>query len=503
MATRPKTTITLALLATTLLASCLEGKSTEDAPIVFGKPQNGENAPFDTPAVFDIRLSSLAPGADFGFIVQSQFTTGQREIFSAGNTLPTDIVFNGFDRFGAGTLIGAYGFDFTGTTAIDRYLPIFAIDQNNAFVDSNLNGIFQEALEPKIVHTGGNGEVHLVRVTAPFGGDGDQTTATAGFNSNITFGLRTGLFTHGNTAGVQTVGMTFTSIDPDTDDADDKAGFAPITIVGNFQPVIQFDTLSASVLPGTRSVLFDTVATFFAIIANAATTEASNCGVSLASPLPADFTFQTTNPATNQPIGNANTTINIASGGFQSFILSLTARPEFFNTSQRPFPDQDVEFLFDCDNTSPASVFVGINTLGFSASTVPVPDIITNAATVQNNGILTLAPDTGAGAFALAGVNIGAQDTITVTPRTNFTSPLVLNICDTTGQAGGACINPPASNVVVVFEKDVARTLSVFGSSGQAIALDPAGKRVFVDFVDSAGKIRGSTSVAVQFSPNP
>jgi hypothetical protein len=492
----------IAIIAVAMLGVTACAELFGDNPVVRGKPQAADNAPFDTPATFDIRLSSLAPGADFGFIVHTQFTNGQRELYSADNTLPAGMTFNGFDRFGAGAMIGAYGFDFTGSTAIDRYLPIYAIDANNAYVDSNLNGSYQSPFEPLIVHSGGNGAAHRVRVTAPFGGDGDQTITTARFNSNVTFGLRTGLFTHDTVAGTQNVGMTFTSIDPDTDDANDNMGAAPIEIVGNFNPVTQPDTLAASVLPGTRSVLFDTPATFFATIANAATTEATNCSVVLATPLPADFTYQTTNPSTNQPTGSANTPGNIAGSAFQTYVLSLTAKPEFFNGTQRPFPDQDVEFLFDCDNTPPASVFVGINTLGFSASTTPVPDIITNAATAQNNGIFTLDAASGAGAFAIAGVNIGAQDTITVAPRATFSSSLALNICDTTGQAGGACINPPSSDVVVAFETDSARTLSIFGSSTEAIALSPAGRRVMIDFTDSNGKVRGSTSVAVQFSPN-
>jgi hypothetical protein len=252
-------------------------------------------------------------------------------------------------------------------------------------------------------------------------------------------------------------------------------------------------------------VLFDTPATFFATIANAATTEATNCSVVLATPLPADFTYQTTNPATNQPTGSANTPGNIAGSAFQTYVLSLTAKPEFFNGTQRPFPDQDVEFLFDCDNTPPASVFVGINTLGFSASTTPVPDIISIAATSTADGIWVLnSPARGAGAFAASAVNIGAADDITITPRITiipFTSEL--RICDTTGNTDGSCNGLQMASMTINFAKDQVRTFSIFGVFQGEFNFSPAKNRVFLDFTDSNGVLRGSTSLALKLPPQP
>lgn len=63
----------------------------------------------------------------------------------------------------------------------------------------------------------------------------------------------------------------------------------------------------------------------------------------------------------------------------------------------------------------PADQITGVNTLLFSASTTPVPDIVALAATLNNNGIVNVSNPAAssaaravmAGAFAVATVNVG------------------------------------------------------------------------------------------------
>ena len=51
---------------------------------------------------------------------------------------------------------------------------------------------------------------------------------------------------------------------------------------------------------------------------------ATDCVVAPVTSLPATFSFQTTNPATNQLIGTLNTAVNVAAGVAQSFVIGIT-----------------------------------------------------------------------------------------------------------------------------------------------------------------------------------
>ena len=119
--------------------------------------------------------------------------------------------------------------------------------------------------------------------------------------------------------------------------------------------------------------------------------------------MPASFVYQTTDPATNQVTGFPNTPVNIAAGAAQSFVFALTPTA--------PFAPTDVQFSFDCANSDPAPINVGLNTLLLSASNTPVPDIVALAATPTNDGIVNIPGTSGTGVFAVATVNVGASGT--------------------------------------------------------------------------------------------
>ena len=52
--------------------------------------------------------------------------------------------------------------------------------------------------------------------------------------------------------------------------------------------------------------------------------------------------------------------------------------------------------------------------------------------------------------------------------------------------------------MTTVIENNATPTFSIFVTANGAIALDPAFSRIYLEFTDPAGDIRGSTSVAVQ-----
>ena len=73
--------------------------------------------------------------------------------------------------------------------------------------------------------------------------------------------------------------------------------------------------LAAAVLPGSRSVKVGTKATAFATVINRGVMPASGCRLVPATTIPVTFSFQATDPTTNQVIGAPNTPVPIEPGG--------------------------------------------------------------------------------------------------------------------------------------------------------------------------------------------
>jgi len=118
-------------------------------------------------------------------------------------------------------------------------------------------------------------------------------------------------------------------------------------------------------------------------------------------------------------------------------------------------------------------------------------------ATAGNSGTLTVSGTPDAGAFAVATLNLGAGDTITGSAKTgSVAQPLTLGICQTVPSTG-ACMGGLASTVTTSIAAGATPTFAVFATASDAIPFDPANNRIFVQFTDSTGAVRGSTSVAV------
>jgi sugar lactone lactonase YvrE len=251
-------------------------------------------------------------------------------------------------------------------------------------------------------------------------------------------------------------------------------------------------TLVAAVLPASRSVQIGVrVATVFATVINTGANPALQVGIALQNPAatPSTFSYQTTDPLTNVPVGTPNTPANIATGGSQTYVIAIDPTAAFGPT--------DVAFTFAGTNTPAVPVLVGINTLLLSASFSPVPDIVALAATVGNTGIVNIPGATGTGAFAVATSNVGASDLITVTADTGSAAvPVAINLCQTDSTA--ACISPLGPTVTTQINSGDHPTFTVLVTGSAVIPLDPAVNRVFVRFKDSGGVVRGATSVAVQ-----
>ena len=262
-----------------------------------------------------------------------------------------------------------------------------------------------------------------------------------------------------------------------------------LTTDGTVSPV----PLASAVLPASRSVQTGTTATAFATILNPSPNIGRDCAVSLASGTTGvDFFYQATDSQTNAPIGDANTPVEIAAGGAQSFVFGITPQTEFEAT--------EVALEFSCTNSTPAPSIIGLNTLLLAASQTAVADVVALAATFPNDGIVRVDPANGAGAFSVASINLGATETLLATADTGDAAlPVGLSLCQT-DPTTGQCINPTvptADPVSVDIGENETPTFSVFASSNEEIALDPANTRVFVRFQNASGETRGATSVAI------
>ncbi|MEN0653523.1 MULTISPECIES: reprolysin-like metallopeptidase [Hyphobacterium] len=263
----------------------------------------------------------------------------------------------------------------------------------------------------------------------------------------------------------------------------------------------------SSVLPITRSVQNGVTATAFATIINPASSgsTATGCGLRLGGATPAQFSYQTTNPATNAVTGTANTPVDLAAGGSQTFVFSVTSAATFDDNTGLTDPSaNDERNLFIeafCTNRRSAEFTLGLNTLTFTSSVAAPADVIALAATVGSSGTVVV-PVTGnrTGVFSVAVTNVGASASITAMPDLggrNILGVQALEICRT-DPGTGACITPRAASQTLTLNTNDTATFGVFVRGlGEPIEFLPAFNRVFVRF-NEGGASRGATSVAVR-----
>ena len=139
----------------------------------------------------------------------------------------------------------------------------------------------------------------------------------------------------------------------------------------------------------------------------------------------------------------------------------------------------DIQLSFDCANTDPAPIISGLNTLLFSASATPTPDIMALVATLSGDGIVNIPGTNGTGVFAVATVNMGAGDTLTVSADTGGASlPVNVFICQTDPQTS-ACLSPPANSVTTMILSNETPTFGVFVAADGDISFFPEINRIF------------------------
>jgi probable HAF family extracellular repeat protein len=300
-----------------------------------------------------------------------------------------------------------------------------------------------------------------------------------------------------NAAGINPGGLTLTTVVSVSRDGqfiggngtDAQGNSAPYSLQYCGGPCAS--SLVGAILPSSRSVeVGGGPATAFATMINNGPITLNSCSVT---PPPggvaANFTYQTTDPKTNAPTGTPNTPVSIAPGKSQSFVISFAPTAAF--------APANAVLAFDCLGQIAATPLSGLNTLLISASTTPVPDVVALAAS-GDPGIVDIPGANGSGDFAVATVNVGAGSAITATASTgSATLPVTINLCQT-DPSSGACISPIGPSVMTTIAANATPTFGIFVSGAGTVPFDPANNRIFVQFADANGVVRGSTSVAVR-----
>src|SRR5262245_47186207 len=248
--------------------------------------------------------------------------------------------------------------------------------------------------------------------------------------------------------------------------------------------------LVSSILPTSRSVVVGQPATAFAAVMNVSGRTLANCRLSLGTQIPATFTYQTTNPATNAVTGSPNTPVTIPAGHLQTFVFGVTP--------QQTVDPVQLAILVTCDGAESPALQPNLNTLLFSSTAAPTADVIALVSTIGNTGIADIQGTGGLGAFAVAAANVGATRELRVLAESSGVSlPVNLQICQTA--VSGACLAPPGPSVTVKVAANSTPSFAVFlaGQPGSDVGFDPALNRITVSFLEG-DVARGAAGVAVR-----
>jgi hypothetical protein len=250
----------------------------------------------------------------------------------------------------------------------------------------------------------------------------------------------------------------------------------------------------SAVLPFARAVSVGQTATAFATIINPASSggTATDCQLLMHGALPGEFSFQTTDAATNALTGSANTPADIPAGASQSFVFSFTRN--------FAFSQADIPIDAQCGNRRSAAAVSGVNTFRFTSTTLNVADVVALAATTGNSGFVDLSGPNQAGAFAVATANVGSLSTVSVSASSTVPvdqAGLTIEICRT-NSVSGLCETPRAASFNQFMQAGQTLTFAVFVRADAQVPSDPATNRVVVSFQTPSGISLGATTVAVR-----
>lgn len=210
------------LLVTPLLSSC------EMALGFFTPPQQnaaaGAPAKYGAVAKTSYRIIPPRRNAQARHIISFRNGRGNLETYKFQIIIPNGFRFNGFPA--QKKPIGKVTFDWTFDGKANHTINIYSLTKRTAYADVGGNRAFTKAKEPLIRYVKTKKRQAIV-VSLPFGGDGNPATLTGFGPMQIRLILNKGIFKNPAKAGQYVFRGIFTSVDPDTDGANNKAGVAP------------------------------------------------------------------------------------------------------------------------------------------------------------------------------------------------------------------------------------------------------------------------------------
>jgi streptogramin lyase len=263
-------------------------------------------------------------------------------------------------------------------------------------------------------------------------------------------------------------------------------------VIRRFEPPPVPDDLLAALLPA-RSVQVGSTASAFVTMLNATATTMKNCGPALVTSVPANFSFQATDPANNTLTGLPNRRVDIAAHAPQTFAV--------FFKANAPFSFRDVQMGYSCDGATAGSI-VGVNTFPLTFSATPVPDLITVNDTSSHDGYANIPGIGGTGIMVTAATNIGVAGNLTVQVRLlDPTTPIRVSVCETfsSGPQFGNCKASPAPTIDRSISSGENTTWTAFFTPDAPFRTDPARIRALFEFIDvGSSTVRGQTSIALK-----
>ena len=167
-------------------------------------------------------LGSYAAGAATSHQVGFGIVPGLLETYAARVSYPPEFVFHGF----AGGPVGELAIDLDADGAGDFSVPILGLGGDSAFADVNLDGLPSAGMDPEITHSGS----HDFDVVIPHGGDLSGASLMSALPVRLTLTLLPGVLDNPPLPGSFPLQAKLTSVDPESDDADDGAGTDPIVL---------------------------------------------------------------------------------------------------------------------------------------------------------------------------------------------------------------------------------------------------------------------------------
>lgn len=261
------------------------------------------------------------------------------------------------------------------------------------------------------------------------------------------------------------------------------------TLPGAFQVQAgAFDAANVvtAVLPNSRSGVPGQPITYLATALNAGPAAARKCQVAPFDTTHADFNVQRLDNDTHAvtpTVGDAFMTYLER----QDYLIAMTPKDTFDQTQ--------FSFRVKCENSDATAVIQDVNTFTASSDATQAPDILAIAATFRGDGIVHA---DSSSIFTAAAINIGPTATMKVKVQAWANSGVSGELCETNPTTGSCLAMSSQNSVDVTFPKGVIKTFTVHLLTPFTVTPDPANKRVRLLFVDASGKVRGSTSVAVQ-----